>query len=161
MFLVTSSPNSLSTAIFLNICLKFRMDFVDLKETDRLAALLPNVKNCRQRDVVLINYLNSGLVSEDINWIEGNVGVLRYVCSWREEQKGIVRDKIPLEKPKVVEKPKKFNEEGEEIKDEEPEPEDPDAPPKPKLDIYEHEWSVTGEANNLSQWFLAFKQPNK
>ena len=52
------------------------------------------------------------------------------------------------------------NEEGEEVAQDPPAEEDDGQPKKPKLDIYAYEWSETGTARNLSQWFLAYRLPN-
>ena len=57
---------------------------------------------CYQRDIVLANYSSGeNLISDDINWIESNVGVVRYVCVWNEEVKQMPLDKIKLERPVV------------------------------------------------------------
>lgn len=81
VFLVGRHDNNL---LFLNIALKYRMDYIDLQSRN-LRDIKDSVAKCYQRDIILNNYsVGDSLISDDINWIETNVGVVRYVATWSE-----------------------------------------------------------------------------
>lgn len=81
MFLVGKREHNL---LFLNVALKYRLDYIDLLGRN-LRDIKQDVLKCYQRDIVLYNYeAGENLISDDINWIETNVGIVRYVAIWNE-----------------------------------------------------------------------------
>ena len=98
------------------------------------------------------------MVSEDLYWIEKNIGDIRYVGNCKHEDKNVHEEKMVLEKPQPPQKPKPA--EGEEPPaEEQPPAEDPpaDGEQKKGLDIFQHEWTKPSGRKNLTQWFFKAK----
>lgn len=63
------------------------MDLIEIGNSD-LRGIQNRVNECQQRDILLYGYsLRDNLISDDISWIEKNVGTIRYVAVWSEEEK--------------------------------------------------------------------------
>ena len=106
VYLVSKREHNL---LYLNIALKYRLDYIDLLDRN-LRDIKQSVQKCHQRDMILFNYSSgANLISDDINWIETNVGIVRYVAVWNEQSKSMPNEKIKLERPIVEIKKKPVN----------------------------------------------------
>lgn len=78
------------------------MGFVNLREKN-LKSCLPLVKSCDRRDIIICNYTQDTekLTSEDLYWIEKNLGEIRYLGIWVPEKKDCKERKMKLKKPEV------------------------------------------------------------
>lgn len=104
VYLVQMHPGIL----FQNIAIEYCMDFVNLIKY-KLKESLNLIKKSNNRDVILCYYRQEDerLISEDMHWIEKNIGSVRYIGVWHNETKEIKEEKLLLEKPVKPEPPKK------------------------------------------------------
>lgn len=131
------------------------MGFISLNKM-RLRDCLDYKNSCKKRDIIICHHGHEKkrLISEDLYWIEKNIGDIRYLGIWNPENKEIVEEKMILERPVVEEKPKPA--EGAEGEEPPPPAEEGDQPKK-GLDIFDYEWTKPVCAKNLSQWFCKLK----
>lgn len=89
------------------------MGFLNLKQV-KLHNSRALVQLMKTRDIVLCHYSQPecSMISEDLYWIEKNIGEIRYVAIWNHEAKLIPFENIILERP-VVEQKQKVEGEGE------------------------------------------------
>ncbi len=103
MFLVQSNPTLVyqNIAIRYNCCL-INLAIYNLEQAKKIA------KSCGKRDVIIANYRQTEdkLVSEDLYWIEKNIGKIRYLSIWQGEEKTFVEEQIHLERPVEIKKPR-------------------------------------------------------
>ena len=113
------------------------------------------VKQGSFRDVILGSYAQNvdQLICDDFYNIEKNIGNIRYLSVWNEQEIQANDEMMKLEKPPEPEKPKPA--EGEEEAEAPPEPEgDEEGEAKKKaINIYDFNWTQPGNRKNLSQWF--------
>lgn len=77
------------------------MGYINLS-TNKLRNTGKIVKDCGKQNIIL-NYFeeeDERLISEDLYWIEKNLGEIRYVGIAVPEEKAINEEKYMLEKPK-------------------------------------------------------------
>ena len=84
------------------------MGFINLS-INKLEECCQIVKNCGKRDIIICGYQpgESKMVSQEMYWIEKNLGEIRYLGIWNPEQKEIKEELMHLERPPVEEKPKR------------------------------------------------------
>lgn len=84
------------------------MTIFDLSNTD-VRNIIPLLSNKSiQRDILLYNYsAKDRLISDDLYFIEKNIGSIRFVGVWGVEQKQFKDEKMKLERPVVEVKKKK------------------------------------------------------
>lgn len=127
-----------NSLVYQSLAIKYDMGFVNLNRI-RLRDCLPYVAKCQKRDIILCSHGHEKkrMVSEDLYWIEKNIGDIRYVGNCKHEDKNVHEEKMVLEKPQPPQKPKPA--EGEEPPaEEQPPAEDPpaDGEQKKGLDIF-------------------------
>ena len=133
------------------------MGYINLS-TNKLRDTAKIVKCCGKQNIIL-NYFeeeDERLISEDLYWIEKNLGEIRYVGIAVPEEKTITYEKYKPEK-EIKEVKEKVQGEGEGEGEKAPE-QPPEGQVKKGLDIYDFEWSKPSEVKNLSQWFLKLKK---
>lgn len=87
---------------FQNIAIKYNVGYVNLG-TCKLRDCAKAVKCCKSKNVILNQYAETDerLVSDDLYWIEKNLGEIRYLAISTPESKVAVEEKLVLEKPVV------------------------------------------------------------
>jgi hypothetical protein len=83
---IVAENSSASNILFLNIALKYNMTIFDLSNTD-VRNIIPLLSNKSiQRDILLYNYsAKDRLISDDLYFIEKNIGSIRFVGVWGVE----------------------------------------------------------------------------
>lgn len=76
------------------------MGFFNLRDK-KLKSCLQYVQKCDKRDIIICNYAcdSEKMVSQDLYWIEKNLGEIRYLGIWNPEPKEIKQKNMKLEKP--------------------------------------------------------------
>ena len=115
-----------NSTVYQSLAIKYDMGFISLNKT-RLRECLDYVSKCKKRDIIICHHGHEKkrLASEDLYWIEKNIGNIRYLAIWNPEDKVAAEEKLVLERPPEPEKPKPVDGEGAE--GEEKPPEDPPA----------------------------------
>ena len=83
------------------------MGYINLS-TNKLRETASCVKSCGKKNIIL-NYFDEEderLISQDLYWIEKNLGEIRYVGIASPEEKTITEEKYKLEREKKEEKEK-------------------------------------------------------
>ena len=84
IFLVQANNN----LTYQNIALKHNLGFINLRK-NKLKECQNIVKNCGKRDIILCCYETeeNSLISQEMYWIEKNLGDIRYMGIWSPEEK--------------------------------------------------------------------------
>ena len=82
MFLVQSNP----TLLYQNIAIRYNCCLINLA-INNFEQARKIAKNSGKRDIIIANYrqTENKLVSEDLYWIEKNIGKIRYLAIWGGE----------------------------------------------------------------------------
>ena len=77
--------------VYQNLALRHDMAFINLNKM-RLRDCLDLKNKCKKRDIIICHHGHEKkrLASEDLYWIEKNIGDIRYLGIWMPEEKNCV-----------------------------------------------------------------------